>query len=276
MTKAVDFPIYSQEKYLLNDGVVSAFPRMRTEPMEAHSHEFFEIEYIYRGKGIHHLNGKTYPLRQGSVYLLTPADVHSMEVEEPLQIFNVQFSEVLFQGNPLGVQLLQVQGMQLSLSPQEEETLQNLYFQIAEESKEHASFFVPYIQGLTQCILILLLRKAGSRHLQKTPNPIQKALMYIHRHFREPLTLEDISAVACLSPNYFCQLFHKTTGMPVTRYLNNLRAKYAYNLLVTEARSITDVCFESGFGSLASFSRAFRECYHTTPLKIRKAEKDNP
>ena len=276
MAKAVDLPIYSQEEFLLNDGVVNASPRVAKTAVETHSHDFFEIEYIYRGKGVHHLNGKDFPLHQGAAYLLTPADVHSLEVEEPMQIFNVQFSERLFHGNPLGMNLLQAQGTQLYLTVREEEIIQPLYFQVMEEARNRQPYSIPYIQGLTQCILILLLRKVESRDLQKAPNSIQQALMFIHRHFREPLTLDGIAAVAGLSPHYFCQVFHNATGVTVTRYLNNLRAQYARNLLVTENRSITDVCFESGFGSFASFSRAFRECHHATPLQIRKTGKQQP
>lgn len=67
-------------------------------------------------------------------------------------------------------------------------------------------------------------------------------------------------------------------------FLENLRAliaqmvavftPYARNPLVSGDRSVTDICFASGFGSFSSFSRAFQKQYGMTPIQVRKTGSD--
>ena len=43
---------------------------------DIHWHDYFEIEMVVEGSADHILNGKTYSLSKGDIYLLTPVDFH--------------------------------------------------------------------------------------------------------------------------------------------------------------------------------------------------------
>ena len=56
---------------------------------------------------------------------------------------------------------------------------------------------------------------------------------YIYKNFQKSLTLEEVSAVASLSPTYFSRKFKQTTGMGFKEYLNYVRLKHARAALLT-------------------------------------------
>ena len=57
------------------------------------------------------------------------------------------------------------------------------------------------------------------------------------------------------------------------KYLNDIRLKYAYKLIVSTDKAVTDVCFESGFNSQTFFSQIFKEKYKISSKEIRKDKK---
>lgn len=46
-------------------------------PLDEHSHEFFEVVYVRRGRGEHRLNGRNYALKAGDLYLIRPGERHA-------------------------------------------------------------------------------------------------------------------------------------------------------------------------------------------------------
>jgi AraC-like DNA-binding protein len=100
--------------------------------------------------------------------------------------------------------------------------------------------------------------------------------IYIHHHFREPLTLAQAAYQADLSPHYFSECFHAATGVPFQRYLRDLRLRFAHSLMVVSDASITDLCLASGFSSLSNFERAFKAYYGLSPRAYRAAPEEPP
>ena len=79
---------------------------------------------------------------------------------------------------------------------------------------------------------VLMLRNLNSAcKLNSIPSKnneaILKAQTYIRNNYARPLSLDDISGVACLSPSHFCRLFKKNTGTTPKDYLNMVRIEKA-------------------------------------------------
>ena len=79
---------------------------------------------------------------------------------------------------------------------------------------------------------------------------------------------------AGLSAGYLSKVFHDTTGKTFKEYVNALRMQYAVKLLRHSDRSISEICYSSGFQSLPNFLRQFKDRYHTSPGKYKKQLKD--
>lgn len=85
------------------------------------------------------------------------------------------------------------------------------------------------------------------------------------------LTLQDLAIALNTNRTYLSEYFNKTLKTTFYDYLNNLRVKYACELLLSEPNlSILQVGEKSGFNSLSTFRRSFEKHIGCTPAKYRK------
>ena len=98
---------------------------------------------------------------------------------------------------------------------------------------------------------------------------INAVMTYINNHYREELSLEDVARFAGFSRYYFSRSFKRQTGYSFKDYLCQKRLQVAMDLLIRTNRSMRDVAIESGFGSVATFNRVFREKKGCTPTQYR-------
>ena len=94
---------------------------------------------------------------------------------------------------------------------------------------------------------------------------VQYALLYIHNHFIENISLEEVAKIANYSPNYFSDIFDCT----FKQYVINLRLSLAESLLKHTQLSIAQICERSGFHDLSNFMPAFKKRYGVTPKEYR-------
>src|SRR5579884_446004 len=89
------------------------------------------------------------------------------------------------------------------------------------------------------------------------------------RAFAGRLSVEDVARVAHVSPAHFSRQFRATFGETPHRYLQRRRVERAGELLRATEHSVTDICFDVGFGSLGTFSRTFRALTGESPSEYR-------
>jgi transcriptional regulator GlxA family with amidase domain len=89
------------------------------------------------------------------------------------------------------------------------------------------------------------------------------------RAFAEPLDVPALARVANVSPAHFSRQFRQTFGESPHRYLQRRRVERAMDLLRETERSVTEICFDVGWGSLGTFSRTFHEIVGESPSAYR-------
>jgi transcriptional regulator GlxA family with amidase domain len=86
----------------------------------------------------------------------------------------------------------------------------------------------------------------------------------------EPLSLDDLSMEARLSPWHLLRAFRQAFGETPHDFLTRLRLERAQHLLTVSGRSVTEICFDVGFTSLGSFSSLFRRKVGLSPAAFRR------
>ena len=89
------------------------------------------------------------------------------------------------------------------------------------------------------------------------------------RAYAEPLDIPALARVAYVSQAHFIRTFRATFGETPHRYLQRRRVERAMFLLRSTDRSVTDICIETGFTSLGTFSRTFTEIVGESPTAYR-------
>ncbi len=108
--------------------------------------------------------------------------------------------------------------------------------------------------------------KANSEYVRR----IARVIDHLRANLDRPSSLEELAEVACFSKFHFHRIFSAVTGETVNECTSRLRVEKAARLLRFSRRSVTDVALDCGFSSPATFSRAFRLAYDTTPSQYRK------
>lgn len=106
-------------------------------------------------------------------------------------------------------------------------------------------------------------------------NPAQRALWYIESHLGEPMTLDEIAAMAGVSRFHIVRAFAAATSLPVMRYVRARRLSEAARNLANGAPDILSLALEADYGSHEAFTRAFRDQFGTTPEAVRAASSVN-
>jgi AraC-like DNA-binding protein len=108
-----------------------------------------------------------------------------------------------------------------------------------------------------------------SREVEELNRRLLRARDAMDRAYAEPLDVRAVAAVAHLSRAHFIRSFRAAFGETPHRYLQRRRVERSMFLLRETERSVTDICFDVGFGSSGTFSRTFREVVGETPTDYR-------
>jgi AraC-like DNA-binding protein len=99
---------------------------------------------------------------------------------------------------------------------------------------------------------------------------IDKIVQYTIDNFQEPVTLAAVAGTAGMSIPAFCSYFKKSTKKTYIDFLNEIRIGHACKLLIDTQKNILDICYESGFNTLANFNKQFLKMKQSTPSAYRK------
>lgn len=86
---------------------------------------------------------------------------------------------------------------------------------------------------------------------------IRRAINLLNERLGEPIDLGAVSRAAGLSRPHFFKLFREQMGLPPTIFLNALRMEKAIERLARGEETVSEIGFDLGFATPASFSRFF-------------------
>ena len=184
------------------------------EDFSAHQHDFSELVVILSGRAVHSIENRNYRISSGDVYVLTGNTVHEFSNVEDLEICNIMFDPLL----PLNINpglasisgyqalfaiepLLRPEGMEqhrFSLSPIQlscvREMILLLYveYQHLDSRKERKELILNLFGSLCYYLSIKKEENIGL-YGNNTTARAGKAAAFIHSHFSETLTIDEIA-----------------------------------------------------------------------------------
>jgi len=84
------------------------------------------------------------------------------------------------------------------------------------------------------------------------------------------IKLEEVAALAHMTPSAFCRYFKQRTRKTYVNFLNEIRIAEACKLLLNEDLSVSQVCYQCGFNNLSHFNRVFKSINGDSPSVFRK------
>ncbi len=126
-------------------------------------------------------------------------------------------------------------------------------------------------------LLVLSQRRLGGQKqhsalLDLTPKSdrIQAVLTHIRQNLQSTLSVEDLAAVARLSPRQFSRAFLAETGQPPAKAVQQLRLEAARFMMEEGRHSVNEVIKETGFADRERMRRAFVRTFGQPPQSLRR------
>ena len=246
---------------------------------EIHDHSAIEILLTLEGMVTYTIEDKVYQVRKGEILIIPQDTAHSLTMEEGSSRYLYLFepdaimtmrdikSMAIYFNKPFHLRDgsdAHVRIRELLLRAKDLYEKRELMWNTACYScilRVYATLGQRYLRGI---------RPRTADNMRNMDSEVINAVMtYINNHYREELSLENVAGFAGFSRYYFSRSFKKQTGYSFKDYLCQKRLQVAMDLLIRTNRSMRDVAIESGFGSVATFNRVFREKKGCTPTQYR-------
>lgn len=261
--------------------------RLSEKPMgfnDWHWHEEVQFTYVLEGSMITTAQGTDYILRPGDGFFINANLAHmsrptSSESARYLSL-NVQPSLLtLFHGSVVEQKYFfpyvnHPYFQFIHLTPDtlwQEQTLNDMLylFHILQEQ--------PFGYELEAYSYLLHIWRTLLDHLDSNPDvphfmeraEAHEILAYLHSHYAENVTLEQIAAHVHLSKGECCRLFKSTYGCSIINHLVDYRLQESILLLSDLSLSVSRIAELCGFNSTSYYIKRFRERVGISPLRYR-------
>lgn len=124
------------------------------------------------------------------------------------------------------------------------------------------------IEGL---ILELLAAIGRTRYEETLPRPgwLDSALEELQSRFRDAFPLQEVAAIAGVTPSHFARVLLRHEGQTPTAYVRSLRIEWAKVQLLRTDRTLAAIAIDAGFADQSHFTRVFSRLEGMTPGRFR-------
>ncbi len=254
-----------------------------------HWHKEFEIGFVTGGTVNVDCGTRKYILKSGDIFFINSDILHSMYNNDPphISIFkSITFDGSVIAGNTNSIfytkYLLPILSnnnlRDFALKPNDNNyprlmsLISKIWNAVYSESPDYEITVRNELSNLFR-ILIHLPENVSydnndNNYIQE--NRVQLILNYIHSHYREKITLNDLAQIASVSKTEAMRSFKSIIGQSPIKYLKNYKLQNAAYMIQNTDYSIGQISEICGFDDNSYFSKSFKEIYHCTPHAYRE------
>lgn len=253
----------------------------------------FQLVYVRKGKGHHHINGNQYDYCPGKLFLLAPDDRYHCNITTHTAFTIIRFTQLFITQLKDDAERLELCDWMkktdyifnnyhakagcIFRDAADEAMAQSLLGCIAREHEQHGKGYQLIIR---QSISILLNLVARNLLLSETPDvqensgqfSILRMIGYLQEHVYQPekLRMPALAAHFNMSVHYLGEYFKKHTGESVQDYIIGYKLKLVDIRLAYSNMRVREIAQELGFTDESYLSRLFKKYRGTTPGMYRK------
>lgn len=265
----------------------------RFAKMLKHTHNLFEMNYIYSGTFYQEIQGETFKLTEGDLIILNKNVEHSIEKVGNKDIminflaknefFDNSFIFKILGDNILGKTIASIitnankeKNFLLFHTAdhwQIKQTIQNILCEAFDDKNTNPEIIKAYLTILFSRLLesesYEMFLKKGEKNSSLS---VVELLAYIEKNYLD-ITLEQTAAHFQFSPEHLGRIIKKITGKTFSNIVQEQKFKFAFMLLQLTKKSIEEISREIGYNNLTFFYKKFHSIFGVTPNEYRTSLK---
>lgn len=266
------------------DTPVLCWINQEADDYEMHWHSAVEIIMPISNSYQVTVNDQALMLNEGDILFIPPGEMHSLAVLEEGQRIILLFDYASLSRIPGFSTLSALFSRELLLTASKEDgiysdardillSMLNLYAD--DEQFWDLSIIGMFIQFI---VLLNLYNQKNNMNLTGLNSNRQKEYLkkfntvfeFIDQHYAENLDLETVAKYSGFSKFHFSRIFKQFANVSFNEYLNSRRIQAAIALLSSSELTVTEVALMSGFSSISTFNRVFRNIKGCTPTEFKQ------
>ena len=247
-----------------------------------HSHDFYEMNIVLGGTGIHQIEENRFSVKKGDVFVIPPMVAHAYYNTEHLEVYHVVLKKSFINENhteaakmPGYLKLMEIEPflrkhcseeMFLHLSP-----LQITEIQVDLKFIERRCVFdqlslLPLHKHTAWKLIyhlsfLLETQNANEKSSAKKKyrHQILDTLEHLNNHYSEKICIDELATRVYLSRSTFLRSFNAICGCPPMEYLNKYRVQKAIEMSSSSELSKTEIAHACGFYDLSHMERSIKK-----------------
>jgi len=254
-------------------------------PKPEHSHTFFELVYIQSGTGKQCINQTKFNYHPGHLFLLTPEDCHSFDVETTSQLFFLRFNDIYVKDKGLlADNIKRLEYILQNANHQPGCILRNQMDKVLVKPmieaiiREHMTRDLYNQELLHQLVntLIIIVARNIAKYLPEylsvtTEEKAMDILQYIQQniYYPEKIKADKISDKFGISTAYLGRYFKRQTNETMQEYITKYKIKLIEHRLKFSDKRINEIADEFGFTDVSHLNKYFKNQKEINPAAYR-------
>ena len=262
-----------------------------------HTHNYIEVVYIISGNALHEIEGKTYNVKRGDLFVVNMNTPHafypSTDTTEPFCVYDLMFTPEFFDESLTGYKALEELNKSymfyslfndnvektpyFSVSGDEYSMFGELFNKIYLEHKSRQKGYVEIIRAYLLQLIITIFRmvrkKEDGDENKNNSRVVNFVTDYINNNFNTSISVGKLANQVFLHPDYLGRIFKKQTGMTISGMVQKVRIDKACHYLTTTDMNISEIAEMCGFEDTKFFYSVFKRRLGVLPGEYRKQVK---
>lgn len=239
-----------------------------------HRHQYYSIIWITSGEGIHLVDFKNYPARAGTIFFVSPEQVHDLHMHDPHDGYVMLFTENFLERQGIGSQWVQNSGFffrcddvaplqvdQSADSKQLEEIIRMIALEYAQKNRGYTDAIGALLKlFLLHCTrLSSTLQPARQERNRTGATTVKQFKDLLDTHFSEWHKVAEYATALHITPNYLNEVLSQETGSGAKEMILSRIMLEAKRYATHSDMSVKEVAYELGFTDPAHFSKLFKQ-----------------
>ena len=254
-----------------------------------HYHPEIELIHFKKGEGTQFIGDNIKRFKAGDIVLVGPQLPHYWRFDDKYfeegNKLQADVRVVHFAENFWGDQFLQLpeninikgalekarRGLQIT-GKTRQKVAELLELLLSSDGSMRIMLLIEALNTIAECKQLNVLSSIGFKQelVEAESDRVNAIYDYSLKNYKRKIQLEEIAAVANISPNSFCRYFKSRTRKTYSQFLIEIRVGQACKLLIENNLSIKQLCYESGFNNFTSFHKYFKMITGKSPLNYQK------
>lgn len=255
--------------------------------MRIHIHDCYEVYFSISGGKQFLIDNRVYEVGAGDIFFINQFESHYLS-----KVDQTNHVRVVLCIDPEYLKRLSTKQTDLNVCFTYRDPIWGHKLSLSEEERKHFMYFIHKLsekRDFGQDVLdeayflelITFLNAAFRDRCKSAPHVppdkphnaprahnlrMDEILTYIDRHLVEDISITALASHFYINSSYLCKIFKDTTGTTINRYITAKRIARA-KILLSEGKSVTEVCAMCGFGDYSNFLKAFTKAVGISPKK---------